>query len=184
MKIAILGWGSLIWDPRELEIAVPWHHDGPQLPIEFARISSRNRLTLVIKPGWDNVTTLWGLSSLDSLNNARENLKTREGTENLNNIGYYDFLNNTYSSVHLSDAIKANLIAWNGDKKMDAIIWSDFSENFLAKYRLPFTIINVIRFLGERTPEEYPAVKEYNLKTPPQIQTRFRIDSENYLLSK
>lgn len=39
-QIAIIGWGSLVWDPRDLPIESPWHDDGPELPIEFARISS------------------------------------------------------------------------------------------------------------------------------------------------
>ena len=48
MKIAILGWGSLIWNPRILKVAGDWTLDGPTLPIEFSRISDNDRLTLVI----------------------------------------------------------------------------------------------------------------------------------------
>lgn len=48
MAIAILGWGSLIWCPGNLRIRGPWRHDGPVLPIEFARISADGRLTLVV----------------------------------------------------------------------------------------------------------------------------------------
>jgi len=45
-KIIVLGWGSLIWDPRELKIKnSEWQKDGPNLPIEFARISQDGRLT-------------------------------------------------------------------------------------------------------------------------------------------
>lgn len=50
MKIAVLGWGSLIWDQGNLQINDDrWHTAGPLLPIEFARISGGSRLTLVIK---------------------------------------------------------------------------------------------------------------------------------------
>ena len=47
---AILAWGSLIWDPKDLEYnkQLGWIYDGPNLPIEFARISKNGRLTLVI----------------------------------------------------------------------------------------------------------------------------------------
>jgi len=41
MKIAILGWGSLIKEPCELPIAGEWQKDGPLLWIEFSRISQR-----------------------------------------------------------------------------------------------------------------------------------------------
>ena len=52
MNIAILGWGSLVPDPRGLPIAGGWHQGGPILPIEFSRISKDGQragcLTLVI----------------------------------------------------------------------------------------------------------------------------------------
>ncbi len=41
MKIAILGWGSLIREPRGLPIDGEWQKDGPVLWIEFSRISQR-----------------------------------------------------------------------------------------------------------------------------------------------
>jgi hypothetical protein len=50
MKIAVLGWGSLLWEQGVLRLASRWRTDGPWLPIEFARLSDRGRLTLVIHP--------------------------------------------------------------------------------------------------------------------------------------
>lgn len=49
MKIACLGWGSLIWNPGDLKIKTEdWFSGGPILPIEFVRISTDKRVTLVI----------------------------------------------------------------------------------------------------------------------------------------
>ena len=49
MSTAILGWGSLIWDPRDLQQHIgPWLKLGPVLPIESSRVSSGRWLTLVI----------------------------------------------------------------------------------------------------------------------------------------
>src|SRR5712691_7390037 len=79
MKIAILGWGSLIWCPGSLRIRTLWHSDGPSLPIEFARISSDRRVTLVIHPGAPDQMTYWALSEFDNVVAARENLRLREG---------------------------------------------------------------------------------------------------------
>src|SRR2546427_12261714 len=78
MKIAYLGWGSLVWDPRSLHIRSGWFPDGPLLPIEFARESKDKRVTLVITPGSALVRSLWALSSLDSLDAAKADLALRE----------------------------------------------------------------------------------------------------------
>lgn len=64
MRIAILGWGSLIWNPNGLPIRGDWQRGGPVLPIEFSRISSDERLTLVIdEQNGINVTTRYALSA-------------------------------------------------------------------------------------------------------------------------
>lgn len=54
MHIAILGWGSLLWDvrPEFDDQHLPWEFDGPDLKIEFSRVSQTRggALTLVIDP--------------------------------------------------------------------------------------------------------------------------------------
>jgi len=39
VRIAIIGWGSLIWNPDTLHVAEPFSCSGPELSIEFSRIS-------------------------------------------------------------------------------------------------------------------------------------------------
>ena len=48
MKSAVLAWGSLVWDPRDLQLAAEFAPNGPLLPIEFCRVSDDGRLTLVV----------------------------------------------------------------------------------------------------------------------------------------
>ena len=75
MKIAILGWGSLIKEPRDLPIASEWQPDGPKLWIEFSRISRKGKragcLTLVIDERCESeVTTFHVLSKSADLPQA------------------------------------------------------------------------------------------------------------------
>lgn len=183
MNICVLGWGSLIWDPRNLKINGEWNNDGPNLPIEFAKISSGNRLTLVIKPDFDEVQTLWASSSFDSLDAARNNLMDRERCQ-LSSIGYFDFCKNTYSIKRLEEDISEELISWNVHKRFDAIIWTDLGPNFYDRTNNNFTVENVIQFLDILPPNDFLEAKRYILNTPSQIQTRFRKSLEGFLATK
>src|SRR5260370_9698520 len=92
MKIAILAWGSLLWEKgdRPLDTAFDWAPSGLKLPIELSRVSeSRNgALTLVIDPkNGVEIPTYFAVSSLQNLNEAISNLRKREHTSS-RFIGY------------------------------------------------------------------------------------------------
>jgi hypothetical protein len=63
MKIAVLAWGSLIWDPDTLKVADDFSLSGPCLPIEFSRISKGERLTLVIDEHLGNTCPTYSATS-------------------------------------------------------------------------------------------------------------------------
>ncbi|MDP3531965.1 MAG: hypothetical protein Q8S31_01585 [Alphaproteobacteria bacterium] len=52
--VAVLGWGSLIWNPGGLNIYGQFVPGGPTLPVSFTRISQDGRLTLVVDPKSDS----------------------------------------------------------------------------------------------------------------------------------
>src|SRR5437773_2470240 len=87
MNIAVVAWGSLIWCPGSLRMKTRWRQDGPQLPLEFARISQDGRLTLVILPDSEDQLTYWTVSELATLDEARRNVRERENAK-LTDIHY------------------------------------------------------------------------------------------------
>jgi hypothetical protein len=85
--IACLGWGSLVWDPRELPVQGKWFEDGPLLPIEFARQSEDGRLTLVLVPEYESrVRSLWALFSVGTVAEEQEALRQRESIPEKNKV--------------------------------------------------------------------------------------------------
>ena len=78
--IVCLGWGSLIWDPRSLKISGAWREDGPSIGVEFLRQSMDGRLTLVLDSASKENPAFWIRMDCDSLTEARESLRDREGT--------------------------------------------------------------------------------------------------------
>jgi len=170
MKIVVLGWGSLVWGPRNLRIDGEWHTDGPSLPIEFARVSKDKRLTLALFPKADKIQVLWAYMELDDLDGAISTLAAREETSR-ERIGFVNIRNNRLNSkVAPENEIKE----WVKRKNIDAVIWTDLPSNFKEKTKQEFTDNNVIKYLENLPPEAKEKAKEYIKRTPPQVQTRMR----------
>ena len=78
MKIAGLGWGSLLWTTGPLQLASAWNPDGPTLPIEFARVGDGGELSTALCNGSWPQTVWWAELATTSLDEARELLRQRE----------------------------------------------------------------------------------------------------------
>lgn len=182
MKIAVLGWGSLIWDmEREFSVVYSeWLSDGPILPIEFARVSSKYPLTLVILEGSKNVRTLWNIVSANSLNVAIQSLSSREGLPSTKNISFIDCLNNT-SSTTINSSHESILKQWCIEQKCDALIWTGLTSNFTKKTSKVLNIENVLYYLNNLTLDRKFLAKEYIFSAPSQIQTGFRKQIEEFI---
>lgn len=176
--IAVIGWGSLIWCPGTLRIKARWHTDGPALPIEFARISGDNRLTLVIHPGSPEQTTYWAVSECETLAEARENLRLREDT-NGRNIHLIASDGQVQGDVEqtIVSRIREWLATHNG---IEAAIWTGLTSNWIEKRRRQFTTVDAVEYLREledkkdQATDTYNRAREYVSNTPPQIQTPVR----------
>jgi hypothetical protein len=91
MRVACLGWGSLVWDPRELPLRSEWLSDGPTIRVEFVRQSGKEngRITLVILSTAAEVVSKWAEMDSDDLEEAGEMLRIREGRPHRRHIGLW-----------------------------------------------------------------------------------------------
>ena len=143
-NIACLGWGSLIWDPQDLPIRRYWFEDGPLVPVEFARQSEDGRITLVIVPSADPVRSQWALMDSDSLADARERLRRREGNTKNQYIG-------DWSRGNCSPASIPELSEWALARNIDSVVWTALPPKFDSEnIRLP-SVEEVIAYLQQRS---------------------------------
>ena len=174
MGIAILGWGSLIWDPRDLLVQGDWIAAGPVLPIEFSRISQNKRLTLVIdeRAGVD-VRTRYILSSLDELSDAIENLRKREGAIR-QGIGVFDtsgHVNNEHAK-EVSPIAFERINSWAKGTGLDAVIWTALSPKFLEGK--DFSVASAILHLASLQEPERTRAFDYIHRAPAEVVTPLR----------
>lgn len=167
MKIACLGWGSLVWDPQDLPLRSDWFPDGPLLRVEFVRQSSGGRITLVLLPTAAAVRSLWAEVDTDDPDIAKELLRQREGRPVRQHIG-----------IWLVDEPEPNslpgLSEWALERDVDAVIWTDLPPKFqLEEGRIPH-VEEVVAYLnGLEDPNRADAI-EYIRRAPPQIDTVYR----------
>ena len=202
MRIAVLGWGSLIWNPRDLRIAGGWQPDGPFLPIEFARISATGppRLTLVLRQDADRVRTLWAQSALDKLDDAIKNLAKREHTS-IENIGYVKDGDQPLASrsrlrsvadthpeptpdARSAGALLQHLDWWRSERQLDAVIWTDLPSNFEEVVRphgqpIPLSGASAAAYLNGLPDATF--AEEYVRRAPSQVRTTIRRHLEKKL---
>lgn len=178
MKIAILGWGSLIWNPRELHLASNWLEGGPIFPIEFSRISDDGRLTLVIDERHGvNVPTCYAYSSLTDLDKVIADLQQRERSPRCDRIGFIDIAGGiACERARTKHPISCERIqSWaSGHKGFDAVVWTAIGPGFRAKTGLPFSVSAAVDYLeGLREPKRTLALA-YMRKAPPGVLTPVR----------
>jgi len=179
LRIAILGWGSLIWDPRDLPIASAWQ-SGPKLPIEFSRVSTRgNRqgcLTAVIdeQQGVD-VVTMFALSPRLNLDDAIVDLRDREGTID-DRVGFLDLHHGTerqFARQHHPRACNT-IKAWAVQQQLDAVVWTGLTSNFLEVVNVPFSVSAALEHLRGLAEPMRSHAFDYLRRAPAEVMTPLR----------
>lgn len=174
-RIALLGWGSLLWDSGTAFDAwhEPWCDDGPVLKIEFSRVSSSRggALTLVIDP--ENGVPLrvaYCLSRRSSGAEAIEDLRAREGTTR-RHIGW---LHRGGGASYRDPESYRAILAWAVAKDIDCVVWTDLPTNFAEKVGRPFSVAAALAHLQALDTATRAAALDYIRRAPAFVQTPFR----------
>lgn len=178
-KIAILGWGSLIWDARPVfdKQHGDWQSDGPTLPLEFSRVSTTRdgALTLVIDPEYgQKCKVMYAISKRKAPEDAIADLRDREGTV-LRNIGFY-FADQAEKKCPLD--VPEAISAWAKKNKIDVVVWTGLTRNFENDSKCgketSFSVENAMRHIQLLDAKGKSSAATYVWRAPDFVQTPLR----------
>ncbi len=176
--IAVLGWGSLIWDLDDLAplVAPPWRlAEGPRLPMEFSRVSPKRMRSLVVvldpEDGVDCATSAIASVRRD-INHAAEDLRRRERARDIAQIGALcldtGFVRSTLAEV--AERVRA----WCAATGARGAVWTDLPRNFHAETGAPFSLDAGIAYLRGLGPESLAEATRYIDSAPRTTDTPMR----------
>lgn len=174
-QIAIIGWGSLIWD---LEILTPhvagdWHMEaGPLLPMEFSRVSPKRKLGLAVcldpEAGVPCQTHIIR-SKRGDIHDAIQDLQARERAPD-GRIGAY---HTDFQHGRMPDVV-ARVQDWCNAKGWSGAVWTDLEPNFKAHTTRGFSVAEGIRYLKTLRGESLKEAFNYIQNAPVQTATPLR----------
>ena len=173
-RIAILGWGSLLWDrhPKFDGHHDNWQSDGPILPLEFSRISTSRRRALTLVIDSDNGTdcrVAYTVSTRRCPEDAVSDLRCREGTV-MKRIGFY-FAD---GSRRCEPDVPGTIAPWAREKRFDVVVWTGLLSNFRQEVDKDFTVKAAIGHLQGLSPEGKAIAATYVWRAPHFIRTKLR----------
>jgi len=169
MTIACLAWGSLVWDRRELPVQGEWLGDGPLLPVEFARVSSDGRLTLVVVPAGPEVRSLWAPFVVTTVAEARDALARREGIGRTlgKNVGVWLRSDSTVSDP-------PTISSWARELRLEAVVWTCLPPRFAGTDGRVPSEEEAVAYLQRLPRDERCRAERYIRMTPRQVNTPYR----------
>ena len=167
--IACLGWGSLVWDPRELAIQREWFNDGPLIHVEFARQSQDGRITLVLVNSESPVRSLWAVMDASDLASARTDLRKREGIPEKNEEKHIG----AWSVGQPSPVLIPGLGEWALAHGVAHVVWTNLPPRFNGSETTP-SVEQVVQYLSGLTGAKRDVAERYVKFAPRQIDTAYR----------
>jgi hypothetical protein len=179
-RIGCIGWGSLLWDPRTLPMAAPFALEGPELPIEFSRVSLDGRVTLVIDRAAPVVPTYSVPMAVEGLEEAVEALAIREKVTSTRRgewIGYQE-RGEEVGGGATPEPVRATIAEWLERTAFDAVVWTALpSRRPDGELGLP-TLDQLLEHLQALRGESLARAEEYIRRAPPAVRTPYRAHFE------
>ncbi|MFO7854975.1 MAG: hypothetical protein R6V44_07110 [Paracoccaceae bacterium] len=173
-RIAVIGWGSLIWDLDDLapHVAEPWALGaGPALPLEFSRISPKRRMGLVvcIDPDLGVPCPTHAIASRRTdPAEARADLARRERAP-LDLIGWV-----CARSGRAEGRAADRVAAWCETTGAAGAVWTDLRPNWAEHRTEPFALAAAEAYLAALTGEARAEAVRYIESAPKETDTRLR----------
>jgi hypothetical protein len=181
-QIAILGWGSLLWDAQNNRyfdaLHGPWMLDGPELQLEFSRKSQTRSgaLTLVIDPKHGASSRVaYAISTRSEPQAAVNDLRRREGTTS-ENIGRFFGDDSTLNRCKSASALGA-IGAWAKTKGIDVVLWTDLGGDFDAIEPGLF-VPTAVKYCASLTADGKAKAVEYVSRAPDFVRTPLKDELE------
>jgi hypothetical protein len=179
VKIACFAWGSLVWDPRTLPRAGPFHEDGLALPIEFSRVSLDGRVTLAIDPSAPLLQSLWVRLSSQTLDAAVDALGHREKIAPDKRSDWVG--RHVFGDPDREESFLSGLDDWLEARSLDAVVWTALPcrspTGELATPSFPTLLAHVESLSGETRAR----AEQYVRRAPRSVRTPHRARFESTL---
>ena len=181
-KIAVIGFGSLLWDLDDLapKVSGEWKmYEGPILPLEFSLVSRKRHyaLALVIDYGDGAPCPTCVIDSVRSkIGAAIVDLANRERMDPTN-IGFVD--RNTGESHSHREETRNTLWNWIEDSNYDGAVWTDGERNFEALTGRAFSLQTAQDHLRSLQGMSLEEARRYIRNAPSRVETPLRRALEN-----
>jgi len=175
-RIAILGWGSLLWDLDDLapKVTGPWAvRAGPRLSMEFSRISPKRAMSLVVclDPEHGAPCATHAIrSARTEIDAAVADLAARERAP-AHRIGWADAAGRGRSRM---PEVVAAVGAWCAERGWSAAIWTDLEPNFRETTGAAFTVAEGVAYLRTLGDASLGEARRYIRQAPPTTRTPLR----------
>ncbi|MEM9096942.1 MAG: hypothetical protein AAGC79_00340 [Pseudomonadota bacterium] len=175
--ISIIGWGSLIWD---LEILEPhtighWRMEaGPELPLEFARISPKRKqaLALCLEANHGTICkTNVIMSARSDIEAAIADLAARERAP-MEKIGAFCRTSRICRGSDLR--VVRQIETWCVTAGWKGAVWTDLEPNFQARLGEPFSVARALTYLRSLSGASLDEAVRYIELAPATTNTALR----------